>query len=465
MSTTYGTYLTEDEKKKLEEGAVTPSSATTPTTETPTTTPTTGTTGTPMTYSQYVGNGMLSGNYNSGVNYYNNVFNKASGNIDTIKQNTIDTSQAQKEETHRQADIAKERSVVDARSDYQKAVGTYGSNAETLASGGLGGSGYGEWLQGNAYATMRGGIQNAQATATAQKNAADVLHNQNVLAAERDAATSLAAAEAAKEKGIYELGLGLSEDRANAYNSLMEGAQSGASLESLKNDARWGDLTPGQKTAIQNAATEYATNMAEEEGKQAVQDMINNGYTAEEIKGSDAYNELDTATKAEVDTVIEKNEEQRQAVMDQFLEDYKDVTSLSELESAMKSEAIPESTRAEIIAKWQEGNANDAVKELSKYQVHKTTSEYGIDYLEFTYNGEAITADDILNDIDAGLYGDSASDVAKVFADAMIAYINSADTTKELRAEARRYARVLKKYLDSQTLSTLENAYKQADKK
>ena len=329
MSTTNGTYLTEDDKKKLEEGVTTPSS-----TETPTTTPTTGTTGTtgtPMTYSQFVGTGVNSEAYNSGVNYYENVFKNQQANIERqqqagheyaqgVKDSTIGASQAQRDETHRQTDIAKERSIVDARSDYQKAVGAYGSNAESLASGGLGGSGYGEWLQGNAYATMRGNVQNAQANALAQKNAADYAHNQNVLAAEGEytkniygidsqAMKDLADAQATKDKGIYELGVGLSAGQADAYTSLMAGATSGASLESIMNDARWGDLTPEQQQAITNAATEFADKAAKgESGEQdanylgLLTDINSGALTIDAIKQTSVWETLTPQQQAQLES-------------------------------------------------------------------------------------------------------------------------------------------------------------------
>lgn len=68
-----------------------------------------------------------------------------------------------------QAETTRQRAIVDAESAYQKSKSTYGANAEALASMGLTGSGYGEYLDGKAYAQMRSDVQAAKATAEQTK--------------------------------------------------------------------------------------------------------------------------------------------------------------------------------------------------------------------------------------------------------------------------------------------------------
>lgn len=78
-------------------------------------------------------------------------------------------AEASKKEADREAEIAKERAMVDAQSSYEQNKATYGSNAEQMAQMGLQGGGYSDYLQSQAYAQKRSDVQQANAVESATK--------------------------------------------------------------------------------------------------------------------------------------------------------------------------------------------------------------------------------------------------------------------------------------------------------
>lgn len=63
--------------------------------------------------------------------------------------------------------------VESAERAHDRAIGTYGQNAEAMARAGLGGSGYSDYITGNAYAAKQGSIDAAKATRQASIDAAE----------------------------------------------------------------------------------------------------------------------------------------------------------------------------------------------------------------------------------------------------------------------------------------------------
>lgn len=315
----YGKYLTEDEKK-IQEGAATPPTATAPSA--------------PMSYEQFVGTGTGSQNYQSGVGVLKNEHDTSVGLAEQNKQAGYDyatgiknsaykSAEAATAESNRLAEKQYQRSVIDSRSSYQKAVGVYGSDAETLASNGLGGSGYGEWLQGNAYATHRGEVQNAGAQRLAiqndaaykeqqAKHAADQSYGQFLYQTDTAYNTEIANAKNKFNQGMYQLGLGLSEEQNATYSALYNSAASGATIDSIMQDGRWGDLTPDQQEAIKAMAKTYADKTAadEQSNQNAINDTnfgnwvtsISNGsVTLDQVKAISGYENLTDDQKTQLE--------------------------------------------------------------------------------------------------------------------------------------------------------------------
>jgi hypothetical protein len=404
----------------------------------------------PMDYQQFanVGTGTASQNYNAGNAYAEGVRNSA-----------YQSAEAATAEANRLADNMYQRSVVDSRSSYQKAIGAYGSNAEALASRGLSGSGYGEWLQGNAYATHRGEVQAAGAQRLAAQKEAAYREQQ-----------AKGAADATYGQYLYQNSVNFNNEQNDTYTSLYNSAASGASIDSIMQDGRWGDLTPEQQQAITDKATAYSNDKTKAEvkdaqgqlasyldlaakgaytiealeaiaksmghydalsakgedgtslwdqvvskaqsitNKQTVQDMIDNGATKEEIVASDAYNNLPEADKGTVDSAITERdestkteEENKQIAIDAAIVTaiQTGYTSAKALEDDLVGERVPESERAEIIAGWQKRNADDLIDMLGNASLGNTPK----------IGDEPIDLTGILNDVNNNMYGDRTPEV------------------------------------------------------
>lgn len=327
MSASYGNYLTEEDpnKKKLSEGT------------TPSTTPTTvtgGTTTPPLTYEGFVGTGSGSQAYQTNVGYVNNQYNASVNAANTNKETGTQYAQAQKDsiygaantnkelgmsyaegvknsiygnaaaqraEADKNTEAARQRGIIDSQSSYQKAVGAYGSNAETLAGRGLSGSGYGEYLTADAYATHRGQVQNINADALRANREAAYAENQAKMAADSEYLKNLYGinteynnavsgadseylknlyginteynaamnkAESDRTTGMYQAALGLNEAQNTAYGKLFDSASKGVSIDAITQDGTWGDLTPEQQQAITAEAERYANKQSKAEGSE-----------------------------------------------------------------------------------------------------------------------------------------------------------------------------------------------------
>lgn len=119
--------------------------------------------------------------------FYKEQLDKLNAQIEENKQNAIQQAELQRQETEAQAESERERGVIDARSSYAQNLATYGANAEVLASMGLSGSGYSDYLTQQAYATQRAETQNANAQAEATKLNAKYTADAATLAAEQQA--------------------------------------------------------------------------------------------------------------------------------------------------------------------------------------------------------------------------------------------------------------------------------------
>lgn len=118
---------------------------------------------------------------------YQETLDKTNQAIEENKQTAIDQAELQRLEAQRQAEIARERDIADSRSSYEQNKATYGANAEQMANMGLTGSGYGDYINAQAYATQRAEQQAANANADTAKQNAQYTADQAKLAAEQQA--------------------------------------------------------------------------------------------------------------------------------------------------------------------------------------------------------------------------------------------------------------------------------------
>ena len=462
-----------------------------------------------------------------------------------VKNSAYQSAEAATAEANRRAQNQYQRTVVDSQSAYQRAIGAYGSNAEALASRGLSGSGYGEWLQGNAYATHRGEVQSAAAQRLATQNeaaykeaqakaAADATYGQflyqndvdknNALQGidEQEASDAEAKVNASFTTALDLLNKGWTIDEvqnyigadawaalgdkvgqlttasevANRIKAETEGKDAQGQLLSYLDLAASGQYTLDALEAIAKSLGQYDALSAKGEGgtslwdqvakqvqsntnNQTVQDMIDNGTTAEDIKNSDAYAGLTPEDQGKVDNIITERDEaakteqeERQATIDSLVENFvtaKDdegkplYTTLAQVESELTSFEYTATEKKEIISAWQKRNADDFTKELKEVTFDKTYNTSG-DNPELQIVGDPVDADDIIYGIEQGNYGDHAEAVIKSFVDAYLKASAAISTNDDTRLSKLSYVRgqftKLKKALGGKgvDISTVDSA-------
>jgi len=96
---------------------------------------------------------------------------------------------------YEQAEIVRQRGIVDANTSYEQNKATYGANAEALASMGLTGGGYSDYLNAQAYAAQRSEVQAVNAGAEATKRAARYAEDDKKMNADTTYAANVKEAE------------------------------------------------------------------------------------------------------------------------------------------------------------------------------------------------------------------------------------------------------------------------------
>lgn len=178
-----------------------------------------------------------------------------------LRQQAITKAEDVRKQTIQASNIARQRSIADANSAYAKGTALYGQNAEKLASMGLQGGGYGEYLTSQAYQQNRSAVQNANAQHLAIEKEALYKEGQDKLAAESQ---------------YYSDMLGIQNDQTTAYNTLLSMANSGSTIESIMANNQWGLLSADQQAQVKIITQ---TN--------SYRKMIDNGTTLDEIKTND----------------------------------------------------------------------------------------------------------------------------------------------------------------------------------
>lgn len=170
-------------------------------------------------------------------------------------------------QTETAAANALEKATVDAKTAYEQSLATYGANAEALSRMGLTGSGYSDYLTGQAYAQQRADISKATADYNKTMNAAayqDYLNYQT---------------EADKYKSNY----------IKLYNDVLTGKYGKSDIDSIA--AQYGISTDSEDYAnLGTAADTYETNRQSQIYASLLGDLYDNGYTSDEIKSiAEAY--------------------------------------------------------------------------------------------------------------------------------------------------------------------------------
>lgn len=252
------------------------------------------------TYAQGTGTQPPAG-WNSGISFAPSATEGGTEAPTSDGKTVRDLIEEQRQASYAEAEAARERATVDAMTSYQKNLATYGTKAENLASGGLSGSGYGEYLQGQAYAQQRADIQAAARGEAAAKREADrVYYADMMVQTEKDMAQT-------------------EKDNAT-YASLLDAAKSGSyTADEIGNLAEKYGITDENDLAMLKNATgsEKIKSVSADTTDEQIAEMIANGeisaenaQAAKDARREAAENEIatyvDSENYADAETAVEK---------------------------------------------------------------------------------------------------------------------------------------------------------------
>lgn len=219
-----------------------------------------------------------------GETYQENL-DKQKALIEEQKQSAIEQAELQRQQTEQNAENERQRSVIDARSSYEQNKATYGAQAETLADMGLTGSGYGDYINAQAYANQRAGTQSANANAEATKNNAKYVADNAKLEIEQSANQSVLSAEttyaenmANNDSAIAQYRQQKEEEKKSAYSELLSYANNGSyDSEQLKSLGEKYGLSEEDITSLTDAAATYKNNTYKENYATALDNIAQYG--------------------------------------------------------------------------------------------------------------------------------------------------------------------------------------------
>ncbi len=219
-----------------------------------------------------------------------------------LRQQAVTNAEATRQQTIQASDIARRRSIADANSAYAKSSALYGQNAEKLASMGLQGGGYGEYLTSQAYQQNRSAVQGANAKHLAIEKEALYKEGQDKLAAESQ---------------YYSDMLGIQNDQTTAYNTLLSMANSGSTIESIMANNQWGLLSADQQAQIKNATNTNSFKIRIDAGESIDEIMKDEGFN---LLPADSQNMLKTYAQEFADKKA-KEDLEKGATFDSYVSD------------------------------------------------------------------------------------------------------------------------------------------------
>ncbi len=353
----------------------------------------------------------------------------------TLAQDIYDSSYASLEnaykDTEATAATARDRNIINADTAYKLSEMKYGATEEALAGAGLSGSGLSEYQRAQAYAKSRDEKQ---------------------------------ASYAEYDKIMREAAYKYKQAIDSSYNGYIAGINNGTmTLDQIKNDSYWSELSPGQQKAVATASAVKGYKTRIDNGESIEDIMSSYGYAdlsvdaQNEIQGyyasvqagktSDANaalgDYLDMAMKGmSIDSIISLatanghydtlNEsgawtsvtreaekaaddiaDEQKIAIDAIvaggeLDEYK---SADDVERYLTAEAIPESEREKIVVSWQADNADRDIKNIA---------EAAFEGGKLIVDGVEITGEMLANDIKNGVFGDNAQAVVDAYGRALI---------------------------------------------
>lgn len=176
-----------------------------------------------------------------------------------MQEKVYEAAELQRQQAYTSADVERERSVVDARSSYEQNKASYGANAEAMATMGLTGSGYSDYINSQAYAQQRAETQQANAQAAAVKRDADYVEGQAKLEADTDYLQNKHTAESQYAERMYDLDLSYQQNKLSADQTLEESKYAAESAEKQSK----AEADAAHRENAYNAESQYADRVYE----------------------------------------------------------------------------------------------------------------------------------------------------------------------------------------------------------
>ena len=309
------------------------------------------------------------------------------------------------------------RSVTAADTEYQKSLAGYGKNAELLASMGLTGSGYSDYLNAQAYAQKNANIRQADTAKMTALSSAEELKNSSLRDAKLTKDQSMRDLESSYTKGLMEY-------RDKNYGQLLSNAESGLyelySEQDIQKLISDNNLTVEQAAELRGLINLQVSKKNEE--KLAISFKNQSELAASGHYDGKTESQIRTELKGkgfsdeEVDMIIQnhklyesdKQERENADILKNVSAIKENISygaygSLSALQNELKLYGISDShpAYAAAIASWQEQNMADIQGFIASGESVADT-----DLLEFVKRGE-ITEEQRLELIKSGAVKDS----------------------------------------------------------
>ena len=365
-------------------------------------------------------NDIVTGNVQPRTTYAGNMGGAGGAAMPTARQTTPaenmegktvrDMIAEQRNITYAQAAADRERATIDARTAYAQNRTTYGANAEALAGMGMQGSGYGDYLEGAAYAGQRADIQAARAGEIAAQREADRVYYADMMA------------QTEKENAAYLHLLDLAKDGEYTADEIRAAAEKQGITDAADLDA----LTKAAGTARTEKEKENLPgNISADTTDKQIADMIaagtlspENEQAAKDARTEAAAQKIEEALAAKdwdgADKLVEQyykngaySEDERQSY---YLQKQLDI-----IEQGGKSESHVKAREQEIEKLANEGKISAEDAEAAKkylYQIAgnvltgdnvKVERKEGTTLFDITINGEKIKGAGFGNALDRAL--------------------------------------------------------------
>lgn len=322
------------------------------------------------------GDGVLSDGeyelYKKGIatQYWDDYLTTGKKRLETQKNNTYAAAAEAKKRAEEAAERAHERAVVDAQVAGEQNKASYGAQAERLASMGMSGGGYSDYLNAQAYAQSRGEIQAAGAEKTTAFRMAAENESDKRLAADLSYGENMGILENTAAKGKLDADLTYAgnmqthnetqrkEQEAAAVTTILSGISAGnyATKEDAVQAARDKGITD-ENVLLQIGDEWTAWNQSQSQtynqSYATVEEMAKSGnYTAEEIRSW--CEKLGIADETDINTLVGFVQKNTTANYAAHIESGGQLTTddITEIEKGVASGDISAEDAAEWRAQW-----------------------------------------------------------------------------------------------------------------